>query len=212
VGGSYRGATPGVSSAGRSVGFATGGALIASPNPVVMDDTEQPVLDQSKLPKTPEEYRLSILWMKAVEAKDFDKASELKKLLWQEQFSNATADGKVRMFDELKAENRLAMMRSLDVVEKRIRWENRPAKLAAFHKFKEKALTSYEKIEAEDDEIFKERLQEWKEEKEGNDRLAKFEADLTSLGFLQLDAVEYKKKEDDWLHNGQKRKRNRSSV
>ena len=157
------------------------------------------VPDKGSLPKTPEEYRLSILWMKAVQEKNFEKAEELKQLLWQEQFSHANAAGKVRMFNQERAERRQEMMDVFDRAEKRIRWENRPAKLATFHKFKERALTSYDKREAEADQVFYEKLQEWKEEKESNDRLAKFEADLVSLRALELDPVEYQKKEDELL-------------
>lgn len=167
------------------------------PRPTEEYDYPQPVPDKSKLPKTPEEYRLSFLRTKAIEQKDFEKAEELRRLLWQEQFSNADAAGKVRMFNKERAEQRLEMMETFDRAEKRIRWENRPAKLATFHKFKERALISYDKHEAEADRVFYERLQEWKEEKEGNDRLAKFEADLASLRLLQLDASEYQKREDE---------------
>ena len=162
-------------------------------------DSQQPIPDYSSLPKTPEEYRLSVLWMKAVGEKDFEKAQELKQLLWQEQFANANATGKVRMFNQERAERRQEMMGVFDRAEKRIRWENRPAKLATFHKFKEGALTSYDKQEAEADQVFYEKLQEWKEEKESNDRLAKFEADLVSLRALELEPLEYQKKEDELL-------------
>ena len=158
--------------------------------------TTEAIPDYSGLPKTPEEYRLSILWMKAVGEKDFEQAQELKQLLWQEQFANANATGKVRMFNQERAERRQEMMGVFDRAEKRIRWENRPAKLATFHKLKERALVSYDIREAEAEQVFYEGLQEWKEEKEGNDRLAKFEADLASLKVLQLDASEYQKRED----------------
>ena len=193
------GAAPRVSSDGRYLGFATGETLTASPNMGVVDSSELPVVDLSKLPKTPEEYRLAMLWMKAVEARDFDKAIELKQLLWKEQFKNATTAGRVHMFNEERAAKRLSMMRSLDVVEQRIKWENRPARLALFHKFKEKTLILFEEQEAMKDKAFQEAVKEWKDEDEGNARFAKLEADMAALKAADLDPLEYQKKQDELL-------------
>ncbi len=134
-----------------------------------------------------------------VEEKNFVKADELKQLLWQEQFKNATTDGRVHMFNEERAEKRLEMMQSLDRLEKRIRWENRPATLTQFHKFKEMALKSYEENEAKIDKAFKEQLLIWKDEDESNARFARLEADMAALKASEQDPVEYQKKEDELL-------------
>ncbi len=179
-------------------------------------DYPQPILDKSKLPKTPEEYRLSVLSMKAVEEKDFVKAEELKQLLWQEQFKNATTNGRVHMFNEERAEKRLAMMRSLDGVEKRIRWENRPARLALFHRYKEKTLILFEEQEAIKAKAFQEVVLEWKDEDEGNARFAKLVADVAALKASELDPVEYQKKEEELLEQWEKaedqQKRRKSAI
>jgi hypothetical protein len=119
----------------------------------VVDSSELPVVDLSKLPKTPEEYRLTMLWMKAVEATDFDKAEVLRKLLWEEQFENGVPADRVQMFKKARVEERLEALAAMDRLEKRLRAEGSPAKLANLNKLKEIARKSHEEEDIRLDKI-----------------------------------------------------------
>jgi hypothetical protein len=105
----------------------------------------QPIPDKSKLPKTPEEYRLTFLLIKAVKEKDFERSDALERLIWEERFANSSASEKTEMLSKARAEETLEAEAAMDRLEKRIRAGGNLAELASFIKFKEMAKTAVSK-------------------------------------------------------------------
>ncbi|MFS8083133.1 MAG: hypothetical protein ACMG51_06755 [Ginsengibacter sp.] len=164
-------------------------------------DYSQLILDESKLAKTPEEYRLRFLWMKAVEAKDFEKADELKGLVFEEQFKNASPAGRVSMFKKAKEERWLEQAGALERLEKRVRVEyqgNSDKIEKNLKKFKEMAWKAFRKQEAKYDELLDELV--WRQKLAARD--ASIEADLEFLKSLigsGLSEAEIHKKTDEMV-------------
>ncbi|ARO87966.1 hypothetical protein EBAPG3_009410 [Nitrosospira lacus] len=93
--------------------------------------------------------------MKAVSDKNFEKAETLKKLLWDEQFANASPVGRVEMFEKARVEERLEALAAMDRLEKRLRADGSPVKLANLIRFKEIARKSHAEEDAKLDEALK---------------------------------------------------------
>jgi hypothetical protein len=146
-------------------------------------DYSQSIPDKSKLPKTPEEYRLDFLRMKAIEEKDFEKADELGQLLFAEQFKNASPAGRVHMLKKAKEERFIEHFASWDRLEKRFRMEYKGSSSEAdkrIRKFREMSWKAFKTQEAKFEELHEELLRREK----ATAREASLKAELQSLQTL----------------------------
>ncbi len=153
-----------------------------APPPASYDYSALPP-DRSKLPRTPEEYTLSFLRMKAIEEKDFEKADELEQLLFAEQFKNASPAGRVHIFKKAKEERLTEHSASSDRLEKRFRTEYKGSSSEAdkrIRKFKEMSWKAFRDQETKFDELLEELVRRQKVAA----REASLKAELQSLQTL----------------------------
>jgi hypothetical protein len=141
--------------------------------------TSTSVEGKSRLPKTQEEYRLTLLWMNARDEGDFTKADELKRRVKEERlkrFKDETPEGRIQMVSEAREEARTATVRIMKQLDSHIAVAS-PAVRPNLRKFKETLRKSSE----EEDEKFAMLLAEMVVEQETLAREALRDAELEAL-------------------------------